>query len=62
MVRNDVLPLTIQIDGSSMSERRLNDLTVKLKGELSHLKPLAIDLQRDRNAPEGVMSVEAKRA
>jgi hypothetical protein len=56
---NDIIQLTIQIDGSSMSERRLNDTAVKLKHELSHLKPLTVDLQRDRNVPDGAMSVEA---
>ncbi len=59
MDHEDITQFTIQIDGSSISEQRLNDITVKLKRELSHLKPLALDLQRDQNAPEGTMSAEA---
>lgn len=58
MEHNDIAQLTIQIDGSSISERRLNDITMKLKNELSHLRPLTIDLPRAQNVPEGAMSAE----
>ncbi|MCP4364852.1 MAG: hypothetical protein GY800_06075 [Planctomycetes bacterium] len=53
------LDLVIKINGEEISERRLNEMTVKLKGELTNLKPLTIDLQRDTNSPNGTMSVEA---
>ena len=59
MDHSSITQLTIQIDGSAISERRLNDLTVKLKNELRNLQPLALDLQREQNAPAGAMSVEA---
>lgn len=59
MDHDDIAQLTIQIASSSISAQRLNATTVKLKSELSRLKPLAIDLQRDPNAPDGTMSVEA---
>ena len=59
MDHSSITQLTIQIDGNSISERRLNDLTVKLKNELRNLKPLALDLPRDQNAPDGAMSVVA---
>ena len=59
MDHDDIAQITIQINGSSISMQRLNATTIKLKSELSRLKPLAIDLQRDPHAPDGTMSVEA---
>jgi hypothetical protein len=59
MDHDSITQLTVQIDGSFLSEQRLNDITLKLKADLAHLKPLAIDLKRDQHAPDGSMSVEA---
>lgn len=58
---NQVEPiqLMIKVNGDSISERRLNEMTIVLKDELTNLKPLSIDLQRDSNVPEDVMSVTA---
>lgn len=59
MDHDDAVQLTIQLSGDSMSERRLNETTVKLKQELSRLKPLTVDRQREPHAPDGTMSVVA---
>lgn len=59
MDHDDTVQLTIQLSGDSMSERRLNATTVKLKKELSRLKPLTVDRQREPHAPDGTMSVVA---
>lgn len=53
------LQIIVYIDGESLSERRLNEMTVNLKRELGKLKPTSIELERSDDVPDGVMSVEA---
>ncbi len=51
--------LIVQIDGDSISERRLQELAVRLRRELTALRPVSVDLQRAPGAPAGAMAVEA---
>lgn len=51
--------LVLRIDNNSISEHRLNEMAINLRGELKKLHPVSVELEREAKVPENVMSVGA---